>query len=204
VPAVAAQLNITRPEKIRAQVRGSSERRRGSIPSPYAHGRAPKPRRGTRKLQAGGGGRNCDEVYGATRAPATYFLTDFLPARSFRQTSSGAGLGLDRYPELGTDYSGNLRTGRVLRTTGGPTDELSGRSGAFAAAKTWPAARKCERLETRGLRGAGPWKQILKESGVLNERLRGTRSWTRAAMAELERGWRRIVRRGFGDFEFPL
>jgi hypothetical protein len=61
------------------------------------------------------GGLHCYDVLGGAgrvralleREPGTYLLTDFL-VRSFRRTVL-AGLGLDRHPELWTDYFGHYR-----------------------------------------------------------------------------------------------
>jgi Protein of unknown function (DUF1638) len=64
-----------------------------------------------------------DRIRAALAAePGTYLLTDFL-VRSFRY-SVVVPLGLDRYPELWTDYFGHYR--RVVWLAQSPSPELAG------------------------------------------------------------------------------
>ena len=74
-------------------------------------------------------GAHCYEVFGAEHEPGTYFLTDFL-VRSFDRVV-WRGLGLDRHPELLSQYFGNYK--RLLYLA--QTDNEDLRSRARAAAR---------------------------------------------------------------------
>ena len=80
-------------------------------------------------------GEHCYDVFAqrqvaeaAAAEPGTYFLTDFL-ARSFDRTV-WAGLGLDRHPELRSDYFGNYTRVVWLAQRRSPELEAAARSAA--------------------------------------------------------------------------
>jgi Protein of unknown function (DUF1638) len=81
-------------------------------------------------------GLHCYDVFGGAdrisaaleAEPGTYLLTDFL-VRSFRRSVLQS-LGLDRYPELWSDYFGHYR--RVVWLAQEPTAELAGEAEAVA------------------------------------------------------------------------
>jgi len=83
-------------------------------------------------------GTSCYELFAGVEplrslledVPGTYVLTDFL-VRSFRRTVTQE-LGLDRFPELRTNYFGNYE--RVVWLAQRPTDDL--RTAAREAAAT--------------------------------------------------------------------
>ncbi len=83
-------------------------------------------------------GNHCYDIFAgqkeierlANEEPGTYFLTDFL-VRSFHR-SVITELGLDRHPELLTDYFGNYR--RIVWLATSPSDELQRAAGEAAAA----------------------------------------------------------------------
>jgi Protein of unknown function (DUF1638) len=101
-------------------------------------------------------GQHCYDVFASAdvarasaEQPGTYFLTDFL-ARSFDRTV-WRGLGLDRHPELLTDYFGSYT--RVVWLAQRPTAEL--RAAAEAA-----AARLGLPLEVRDIGDEGLEQQL--------------------------------------------
>jgi hypothetical protein len=83
------------------------------------------------------GGLHCYDVLGGAervrslleREPGTYLLTDYL-VRSFERTVL-AGLGLDRHPQLWTDYFGHYR--RLVWLAQERDAELDSRAAAIAA-----------------------------------------------------------------------
>ena len=108
-------------------------------------------------------GLHCYDVLGGAervrallaREPGTYLLTDYL-VRSFERTVL-AGLGLDRHPQLWTDYFGHYRR---LVWLAQERDAESGAPGGRYRGPFWPAAARHRCRDQRpGARACRPARQ---------------------------------------------